>query len=401
MMNLSRWPKHFITAITRKKAVPPRRRSIFAAALALIVLSSVIYYMMRPPENISFQKQSKTPAQAVRPSPIVAQKQNIHMRQIELLSEESLAESLIADAEFRARVALDWPEGMTRIRRQIEVLSDESLTESMDNLYQVNMFSWPGGGHEGGFAGFGKALPLRDKAGESDLDNIISNRRFVRIFEELTQMPKESAADLVADHLDTALSTYQSLFNDFVTASKSHFRADSAQPNEHGAIIGPVWIGETEDEKQVVLLGARYNVLSLVWIAGSLDLAKCHGQVKEVARQSMLQREWSYNEDELHDFYRSVILEKLSLYNRQILAFGLAGTSDKMKDLKQMLSERGVRQIRLETSRFDALLTPYDLPVRSGHAEPDMSKGVIEIECYGAVDDSTLDELISACTSQD
>ena len=213
-------------------------------------------------------------------------------------------------------------------------------------------------------------------------------------------MPSEGRAGLVAHSLEGSLAKYGSLFAEYVEATKPHFRVDSVRVDEDGALTGPGWVSETEDEKQPVLLGARYNVLSLVWIAGSLGLTECHEQVKKIAQDAVSQRDWFSHHDELHDLYRGEVLEKLSLYNRQILAFALTRTSTKMAGLQQLLAEKGLVPIRLETSRFDASLTPYDLPARSGYAQPDMSLGTVKIECYAGVDDTAFDQLLSACTRE-
>ena len=401
------WRKHWRMLIPVTRIAPWRRIFMSAAVIAIIILAALVAYnLMRPHEEEGVRKQALTPDQDPGRSDVADQNHRVPADngrvRIEEIWDESLADLFPPDVDPKAYLALDWPEVMTRIRKQIEMISDESLPESMDNLYQVNTFTWPGWGREGlRHVLGGKLLPLPPALGESDLHSILSNRRFARILQELSQMPKQGAADLVSDSLERSLATYRSLLADYIEVFEPRFRADSIHADSSGGITGPVWICETVDETEPVLLGTRYNVLALVWLAGSLGLTECHEEIKEIARQETVQRDRLYGDDHLHQFYRSEVLEKLSLYNRQILAFGLVGTSARAADLQQSLAQENVARIRLETSRFDALLTPYDLPVRSGYAEPDMSQGIVAIECYAAISDSTFDKLLSSCAGQD
>ena len=316
-----------------------------------------------------------------------------------LVSFSGVAQPVAGDTE-RADVAdADTPEvpkAVARIQRQIDTVSSESLSESMSNLYRVNMFTWPGGGPRQGRGIEGSLLPLYPAAGGRDLHQIASNRRFLRILQDLSTMDKAAAARLLNDHLARSLELHDSLFSQYTSEIRPLFRTDSdyVQPNQHGAIPGPGWIGHTVDEKKPVVLGAKYGVLSLVWLAGHVGATESHEMIKGIVEAAVDLRDSLYSDGEVIEYYRYGVLEGISVYNRQILAFGLTRTSPRASELEQMLRDKDVVEMRLELPHFDALLTPYDFPVTRFWGPPDMSKGILELQYYGPIDDQTFDALV-------
>jgi hypothetical protein len=262
------------------------------------------------------------------------------------------------------------------------------------------MFTTPGGGYLGGGEIPEKEmrLPLAPTVGERDPHSIASNRRFLRILQDLSAMEKDAAAKLLSEHLGRSMERYQSLFSQYDSALRPRFRADTVKPGRHGGISGPGMITRTQDEKKPVTLGAKYNVLSLVWLAGHVGATQCRDAVKQVVEVAIGQRESLYSDDDVIELYRSEVLRNLSLYNRQILAFGLIRTSPRATELEQILSDRNVAKIRLELTRFDAPMTPYDH--YGFYVDPGTGGRPLAIECYGAMDDPTFNKVVSECMGE-
>ena len=311
---------------------------------------------------------------------------------------EALGIELVPEElSLKVRLALEWPTVLARIRRQIDTVANESLSESMDNLYRVNMFMWPGPGERPTrFVSYkDEIFPLVPSIGERDLRAIASNRRFLRVLHDMSTMPKEVAGRLLNDHLKRSFGPYHSMFLQHDSSNRPHFRADSITLNEHGAILGPDLVINTSDSTEPVLLGARYGILSLVWLVGHVGSAQSHETIKGIVKTAMNQRDSLYSDHEVIEFYRSEVLEMVSLYNRQLLAYALIRTSPRASELEQMLQDRDIVKSRIELPHFDAFLTPYDLPAKLVlNAGPDMSKGILELQCYGPIDDHTFDALV-------
>jgi hypothetical protein len=304
-----------------------------------------------------------------------------------------------ADLDPAARLALDWPDGMTRVRKQIETVAGETLSESLANLYQLNMWYWPGGPHpEGSFVIHGQELlPLDPAIGESDLHYILSNRRFLRVFQELAQMDRSSAAALVKTSLRTATEEHDALYAEYAKYTAPHYRYETIRTDEHGAVSGGGIVTSTVNETERHVNALRYNVLALTWIAGALGLGECHDLVVDISERAMGHQRQAGDASELHEVYRRNVLKHISLYNRQILAFSLARTSPNASSIEQKLLESGVTETELYAAPFDALLTPYDIPARTRIYEE--REGGRTIVCYTDVGDDTFEAVVSVCTS--
>jgi hypothetical protein len=79
----------------------------------------------------------------------------------------------------------------------------------------------------------------------------------------------------------------------------------------------------------VVILGARFKVLSLAWLAGLLELQDLKPQVRSVVELALKQRDELYAANTLDSYPREQLLSKASLYNRQILGYALLGVTEK------------------------------------------------------------------------
>jgi hypothetical protein len=118
--------------------------------------------------------------------------------------------------------------------------------------------------------------------------------------------------------------------------------------------------------------------------------------VENTARIALKQRTSLYEASNLHPFFRAEMLKRASLYNRQILSSALLGVvegnaqSTIMKELELVWRERKI-------STYKAVLTEFDLPVRSGAMNPDYSLGSRTLKILAPLDDAKFDMLVEKC----
>jgi len=286
-----------------------------------------------------------------------------------------------------------------RIRAQIEKVSSESIEEAVHNLYRVNMFFWPGGPPLQGRGFSGDCIPLPPDIGDDDTKAILSNRRFLKVYAELSNMPADEASALISKGLNLSFEQYLSVYaqdaqinSDRLTvASMEKMRAE----NPKSGIAGPGWISQTKDESKMSLLGIRFKVLSLLWIAGALELKPTQPIVRKVVSHGIRQRDALYGDTHQSTFYKYEVLKQASLYNRQILTTALFGTSGRSEDLYSQARQVGLERTKIRSTVFDATVTEYDLPVRAYVMQPDYTRGELHIYCCPAMNDETFDKAIS------
>lgn len=198
-------------------------------------------------------------------------------------------------------------------------------------------------------------------------------------------MSEAEAETLINAELPNALDIYIELYDGY-----SEFKKEQEEQ-----AVG--WIGETTDESEVVLLGSRYKVLSLVWIAGLLELEGCQVNVDKAINIAIKQRDAMYRNPKYSDRFKRTVLENVSIYNRQLLLTGLAGVLQKPSALSSYLQEAEVIMKHFQSTAYNARFTQYDLPVRSFYGKPDYLKGKFTIGCFSPIDDSTFEQAISIC----
>jgi hypothetical protein len=295
------------------------------------------------------------------------------------------------------------PDLFGRIQDQIEKVRNESFEEAIHNLYQVNMFFWPGGPPLQGRIFIGDYIPLPPDIGDDDTKAILSNRRFLKVYEELSNMPVDKASALINKDLNLSFEQYLSVYGQdtqinsdgLSVASMEKLRAE----NPKGGIAGPGWISQTKDESKMTLLGIRFKVLSLLWIAGALELTVTQPVVQKVVSHGISQRDALYGDTNQSSFYKYEVLRQASLYNRQILITALFGTSGRSEDLYSEAGQIALERTKLRSTVFDATVTEYDLPVRSYVMQPDYTRGELHIYCCPAMNDETFDKAVSLHSS--
>jgi hypothetical protein len=242
------------------------------------------------------------------------------------------------------------------IDAQIEQLRRESTAESVKQLREVEMFYWPGYRFDGAGS---IALPLAADVGSHWVDQILSNRRFLKVFDELSRMSPAQAAETINNQVRESLPIYRSLLaKDMATLKRNRAALPPGTPSTAGLSLQ---ISNNSDGTPT-LNGLRLQLLSLALVAGNLKLTEAKASILELVHQAESQRQLLYQPDPvLIKADRFCILADASLYQRQILATALLGAAGPPIEAKK--PDAGVTALpyRVEVlPRFDTRVTRYD-----------------------------------------
>ena len=277
-----------------------------------------------------------------------------------------------------------------RVDAQVEVLKGETLEESLANLHDMDLFRWPGSGYDSMEMG-GK--PLLPDCGWYEVHTVMSNRRVVKIIQELSLLEKGEAARMLARQLRSSLEVYKRIFREFL---EKH--ADDLGPSAAPQGIG--YRASNNPDGTPTLRGMRWKILSLVFISGELNLVDTRPAVLEACDCAVAQREELYDESPHNLPVGLILLTDASLYNRQILASALVGTSKSPADLEAVVGNASGTWQSRDLASWDAVATPYDLRVRFGEVPVDYSKGRLDVRYLRKLSDETFDAVLKAAREE-
>jgi hypothetical protein len=311
----------------------------------------------------------------------------IHQRHtVALIPVAPIPKDRRVDLEKGAPVLFD------RLEREVRRLERESMAESITRLSDVNMFYRPGprAGQNGSVVV--KFIPLGEDVGQVDLEAIMSNRRFRKIIEEISDVDKSTASRVVLQELSVAINEYLKLYDTDLLRISSQYKINSTSGKK--MLTGPVFAIDNVPEGDIVIAGARLKVLALIWTCGMLGFTDNKEQVERVAHLALKQRTDLYDDPTLHPFFKAQMLGRASLYNRQIIASALLGTFVKGNLQAALMKDIGIewREIRLTSYKSQA--TEFDLPVRSGVMKVDYSRGGPTVKMISPLDDARFDILL-------
>jgi hypothetical protein len=272
------------------------------------------------------------------------------------------------------------PNADPRIQQQITVLEGESLGHSLRNLADTSLFSWPG------FI-TGNAIPISlpfDKSvGTSDIEGILSNRRFLKVLGDTAALPKEKADALVKAHLEDAWSTGKKEFD-------AQFRFFENLLVE-GAPVTNIGFPTTVGGGGPNVPGCRQLLLALLLIAGNLNLEACKSNVEEITVDAVKRyREYSQVR-KVNRANAYTLLRGASQYNRQILGTAFVGVQ--AKETRQKLQAEKERWQTRELPKFNARATAYDLRW-SGLDSVDWSFGKLVVRYLQPIDDTSFNQIL-------
>jgi hypothetical protein len=256
----------------------------------------------------------------------------------------------------------------------------ESLNDSLRNLSRVRAFFWPGAGiSPSPVAG----LPLHKTVGSWDADAVLSNRRFLKLLEELRRLPKEEAAKKVSECIRESLAQYKQAAAKYEAEHESLFRPDM-EPR-----VGCVFQISDRPDGPPTLVGRRFAILALVLLAGNLELNDSYPAVCEVVKEACAQRRHFSDPNCVNKRAGFSMLARGALYNRQILTTGLLGTVGKAKAFPAPV---GSRRVIRKLTAFNAGVTPYESFLMS--APPDYSRGTFDVSYLDMIDDPGFDLVV-------
>jgi hypothetical protein len=277
-----------------------------------------------------------------------------------------------------------------------KILENESIQDSLSKLSEYQLFMWPGG--IGTYSQeYVLRIPLYKTIGKGDILKILGNRRFLKIIQDLSAMPKEKAAGLVNNEIDSSLQEYNQLLDEDLREIAHIVKEDPNIRQQNNS--GYSFASFTPDGKPT-LLGVRCKVLSLVLIAGNLELKQCQPAITKVLETAIEQRNTFYNKDLWYESDAFVMLLQAGLYNRQILATGVLGTSIEPNKAEEVLKNTGRKMANEKLTKFDSPVAAYDLTRWQEGKATDYSKGELNVKYLAPLSDSAFDNLINAVKTE-
>jgi hypothetical protein len=284
------------------------------------------------------------------------------------------------------------PELAGRISAQVRQLQSESVTGSLAKLSDINMYHWPGPPPPAGR--LVKAhIPLSADVGQSDLEAIMSNRRFRKSFVELKRIDRAKASEIIDQEFAAALTSYLPFYDLEMQRNAPHYKLDRIADNT--VITGPTFAVGNAPQGEEVIAGLRLKILGMVWIVGSLGLTDNKALVERVADLAVKQRAELYNDPTLHPFFRVQMLERASLYNRQLISSAFLGLVLDPRIEASVLKAVGCEWQERTLGVYASELTEFDLPVRSGVMKPDYSRGSFSVKFLPPLNDAQFDLVLS------
>ncbi len=356
--------------------------------MALLIIAGVFTHFTRENAPDIVPSQQVYPIDAAEESPAKPLQGPGEEKALDTWGEE-IVDSIVEDSKWKlipASVSM-----RKRLAQQVDMLTKESLQESLSMLSEIEMFYWPGEVEGPGELSF----PLMKEDGQCEAGRCLSNRRFLKLLRELRSMPTSEAARMINAEIAETLPVYQRMFEDtwrHVLTQRAKHPVEGLP--DYGA--GPSLQISNNPDHSPTLSGARHKILSLLILAGNLNLSGTESEVRDVIAEAIKQRDRFYNMPEALLADRHSMLGTAGLYVRQVLATGLLGVQNskgwRNKD----------RWTTHELTAYDAEFTPYDMMTRfSGPLPADYSKGRQLVKVHLPLDDSEFDSLLQISVNAD
>ncbi len=275
---------------------------------------------------------------------------------------------------------------------QVAMLREESLDQGFFRLRNVNLFFSPGVPYSGEII-WEDTMTVSEQSEFLSVQTITSNRRVLKIHEELAALPKAEAVAVLNAHLQEMFAEYRTAYSTDEGVNNPVGFTHEERNRPGFAYGGLAYVSNTVDPNEVTLTGLRYAVLSLVWIASSLELDGARQTVIAIAEEGCHQRDVLRGDEIHHNAYKRSVLDSFSVYNRIILGTALLRLTPGLKT--QLVSGGGVslEPKSLRQARYDAPSTVHD---RIGGGGPDFSRGEIVVDYYTGITDDELDCILDA-----
>ena len=292
--------------------------------------------------------------------------------------------------ETRKVIKADLPDE-DRINMIIQILDKESVELCLSRLDEYWMYTWGGSWIEYEQSTWGEDdIPLKPGVCRADVIRIMANRRFLKLIDELSKLPKEKAAHLVGKEMTSALSEYTRLWDEQMEYSEYLKKKEYRDPNKPARVL---YLSRGDGKPTLVAL--RLKVLSLALIAGNLRLHGTQPEVSKILEAALEQRNNFYENPIFNKIAIAFILVRDGLYQRQILATAVLGTYVYPAEQEKILEQF---RCKLKTEK----LQPYTEPViRYGrifreYGPSRFSEGDLIVKYLEPLDDFKFDGIVNA-----
>lgn len=264
----------------------------------------------------------------------------------------------------------------------VATLREESLAETVANLAWRGMYSLTRGSRVPAMAlSFGASCSVT--VDMWTLDGMLRNRRLLKVLGEVSRLPKRDAGGLVARWLVESLEAHDAKYVSFVG---KFLKADRELYARKGKHLTLAWGTAGTPDGRPDVRGLRDRVLSLVLVAGSLELAGARAAVEAVVRKARSQEHLLRTEAaDLPSHTRGQLLMGASCYNRVVLASGLCGTHGDRQEARAIREKLGIEERSCVLVAHDAVATP-SRTARVPDAAPDFSGGPQVVRCVVVTD---------------
>jgi hypothetical protein len=285
------------------------------------------------------------------------------------------------------------PEGVfRRVERQVAALKQESLEQSLTNLADWELYYFPGAViEESGRT----VLPLDANEGTGTVERILSNRRFLKVYEELKACQPAEASRLLNARFAACSEEYLAKYAQYVAKGRRLAPARPSGPPRAMKVVG--WGGGTDEDDLPNLQCMRWQLLGLCLLAGNLQVRGSASWVRQLTEEAQAQRDYLYQDSELSEGFRAVTLASKSLYNRQILGCALIGTCSDPSKGRAALAAMGKETPTRRLAAYDAVRTAYDVLLMPGPV--DFSKGSLSVQHLPALTDEEFEQVVAAVLS--
>ncbi len=287
-------------------------------------------------------------------------------------------DTLAKDRAFNAAKA--------RHQKHIDDLRKESLEDSLERLCLIGAYYLGDIYEEDALIG---RFPVGPGPGKFDVHRLMSNRRLVKVFQELSAMPKPRATVILHRHLQASLKEYDRLFAAQMQERVRRRGVGDALPQ--GMFMA---ISDDGNVAHATWFARRLQVLALVLLAGNLELPELAADVRAVAKRGVEQYA-DFQDDTKYEVIIGVLMTSHgSLYSRQTLAIGLLGTCPNRDD--PTVREYMARLRTMKLAPFDAPRTPYERLMFMGEGPMGADATPLAMRYLADPSDADIEKIITA-----
>lgn len=290
-----------------------------------------------------------------------------------------------------SRINLGHPQTLKAIGDRVRELQGERIEDSLTKLSRNMDYTWPGPNTES--PALVAQLPLSPAEGGRDLDAILSNRRFVKLLQELGRLPKSEAAKLLNEEFQRTTKQYGEISEQYLATYGAEFRA--GQPPVQGApgvTYGVSFQISDNPDGSPTLLGIRNKLLALVLLAGQLELADCRGEIRKALELSQRERGQYSSDKEFRPEFGEGMLRSGCLFNRQVFASAILPLLSQSQ--RDQLAGQHIAADEVRLTAYDAITTSYE--TKFLHTPPDFSKGTLTVRIIASISDADYDLVLKS-----